>query len=49
MADIDPDEFDERVAALDDELSQLLAEMEATCITWARELFHVNPRLRGDS
>jgi hypothetical protein len=36
---MDPDEFlDERVAALDDKLSSLLAEMEATVIEWATDI-----------
>ncbi|WP_019985220.1 MULTISPECIES: hypothetical protein [unclassified Streptomyces] len=35
MADIDPELMDERVAALDDKLTGLLADIEATCVTWA--------------
>ncbi|SCF62822.1 MULTISPECIES: hypothetical protein [unclassified Streptomyces] len=35
MADIDPELMDERVAALDDKLADLLADIEATCVTWA--------------
>lgn len=38
MEDIDPDPMDERVAELDDKLSELLAEVEATCIQWAAEV-----------
>ncbi|MEV7321230.1 hypothetical protein [Streptomyces sp. NPDC093970] len=35
MADIDPELMDERVAALDDKLAGLLADIETTCVTWA--------------
>jgi hypothetical protein len=35
MADIDPELMDEQVAALDDKLAGLLADIEATCVTWA--------------
>lgn len=38
MEHIDPEFIDERVAELDDKLSELLAEMEATCITWAADV-----------
>lgn len=38
MTAIDPDFLDERVAALDDKLTGLLAEIEATCMTWAVDL-----------
>jgi hypothetical protein len=38
MADIDPEFLDEQVAALDDKLSGLLAEIEATCMMWAVDL-----------
>jgi hypothetical protein len=38
MENIDPEFMDERVAALDDKLTALLAEIEATCMTWAVDL-----------
>lgn len=38
MDNIDAESIDERVAELDDKLSELLAEMEATCIEWATEV-----------
>lgn len=38
MTDIDAEFMDERVAALDDKLTGLLAEIEATCMTWAVDL-----------
>jgi hypothetical protein len=34
----DPGFMDERVAALDDKLNELLAEIEAACVTWAVDL-----------
>ncbi|GLZ30647.1 hypothetical protein Lesp02_28360 [Lentzea sp. NBRC 105346] len=38
MDAIDPELMDQRVAALDDKLTALLAEIEATCMTWAVDL-----------
>lgn len=38
MEDIHPEFVDERIAALDDKLTGLLAEIEATCMTWAVDL-----------
>lgn len=38
MDAIDPEFMDQRVAALDNKLAHLLAEIEATCMTWAVDL-----------
>jgi hypothetical protein len=35
MTEPETDFLDERIAALDDKLSELLAQMEATAIEWA--------------
>ncbi|WP_018686976.1 hypothetical protein [Actinokineospora enzanensis] len=38
MDAIDPEIMGQRVAALDDKLAHLLAEIGATCMTWAVDL-----------
>lgn len=38
MAGVDPEFVDKRVAALDDKLTGLLAEIGAVCATWAVDL-----------
>lgn len=38
MDALDPEFMDQRIDALDNKLADLLAEIEATCMTWAIDL-----------